>query len=226
MKSNLRRIAVIIMAAAALIAASSIVPSTAECAQVSLTEVMNGLQRHYRDTKSFSAKFVEHIAPVGGAERTRQGSVFFRKPGEMRWNYEEPSRELIVSDGKQLYDYDPELNQVVEAPLAQALRSPGAQEFLLGVGDISKDFNASLIDPSATDGLMHLRLVPKKEGNTVELVLEAGSFNIQTIRVIDQLGNVTALKFSAIESNVQIPDSTFAYTPPDGVDIVRPPLSK
>jgi len=226
MKSNLRRIAIIAVAAATFMAASSSVPKRASCAQGSLTEVMDGLQRHYRNTKSFSAKFVEHIAPVGGAARMRQGTVYFRKPGQMRWDFEEPSKELIVSDGKQLYNYDPELNQVVEAPLAQALRSPGATEFLLGVGDIGSDFNASLVDSAANDGLMHLRLVPKKEGNTVELGLEAKSFNIQTIRVIDQLGDVTALKFSAIENNGPIPDSTFAFTPPDGVDIVHSSLSK
>ena len=208
-----------VFAAIFLLAAS--LGCEASPANTSLKETLDGLQRHYRETQSFSAKFVEEISPVGAPKRTRTGTVYFRKPGQMRWDFEEPSKELIVSDGTELYNYDPELNQVVEAPLAQALRSPGATEFLLGVGDVTKDFNASLITDTPADGLTHLKLVPKKQGNTVELGLEARSYKIQSIRVIDQLGNVTALRFTDIASNGSIQDSIFKFTPPVGADIVR-----
>jgi outer membrane lipoprotein carrier protein len=211
--------------AATFLTAGSVV-CQASPANPSLKETLEGLQRHYRETKSFSAKFVEEISPVGAPKRTRTGTVYFRKPGQMRWEFEEPSKELIVSDGIDVYNYDPELNQVVEAPLAQALRSPGATEFLLGVGDITKDFNASLMADAPADGLTHLKLVPKKQGNTVELGLEAKSYNIESIRVIDQLGNVTALRFTDIASNGAIQDSIFKFTPPAGADIVHPTSPK
>jgi len=186
-----------------------------------VARAVDGLQRHYRETRSFSAKFVEEIAPVGAPARTRSGTVYFSKPGRMRWEFDEPSKELIVSDGERLYNYDPELNQVIEAPLTQALRSPGATEFLLGVGDLSRDFNPSLAGNASSDGLMHLKLTPKKPGNTVELGLEEKSYDIRTIRVTDQLGNVTFLKLADIESNRVLPDSMFAFSPPAGADVVR-----
>jgi outer membrane lipoprotein carrier protein len=186
-----------------------------------VTRAVDGLQRHYRETRSFSAKFVEQIAPVGAPARTRTGTVYFSKPGRMRWEFDEPSKELIVSDGELLYNYDPELNQVIEAPLTQALRSPGATEFLLGVGDLSRDFNPSLVGGASSDGLLHLKLAPKKPGSTVELGLEEKSYDIRTIRVTDQLGNVTFLKLANIESNHALPDSMFAFSPPAGADVVR-----
>jgi outer membrane lipoprotein carrier protein len=186
-----------------------------------LAKALDGLQRHYRDTKSFSAKFYEEIAAVGGPKRTRTGTVYFLKPGRMRWEFAEPSKELIVSDGTQLYNYDPELNQVVEAPLAQALRSPGATEFLLGAGDVAKDFNASLLD-AAGNRLTNLKLVPKSQGNTVELGLDPNNYDVETIRVIDQLGNVTSLKFTDIVNNAPVSDSIFKFALPPGADIVRP----
>ena len=186
-----------------------------------LGKALDGLQRHYRESRSFSAKFREEIAAVGAPKRTRTGTVYFLKPGRMRWEFDEPSKELIVSDGTQLYNYDPELNQVVEAPLAQALRSPGATEFLLGAGDVAKDFNASLLD-GASNGLTNLKLVPKSEGNTVELGLDPNSYDVETIRVIDQLGNVTSLKFTDIVNNTPVSDSIFKFAIPPGADIVRP----
>jgi outer membrane lipoprotein carrier protein len=186
-----------------------------------LAQAVDGLQRHYRETRSFSAKFLEEIAAVGAPKRTRTGTVYFLKPGRMRWEFDEPSKELIISDGTQLYNYDPELNQVVEAPLAQALRSPGATEFLLGAGDVTKDFNASLLD-GAGNGLTNLKLMPKREGNTVELGLDPNNYDVETIRVIDQLGNVTSLKFTDIMNNAPVSDTIFNFTIPPGVDIVRP----
>jgi len=186
-----------------------------------LAQALDGLQRHYRETRSFRAKFLEEIAAVGAPKRTRLGTVYFLKPGRMRWEFDEPSKELIISDGTQLYNYDPELNQVVEAPLAQALRSPGATEFLLGAGDVTKDFNASLLD-GAGNGLTNLKLMPKREGNTVELGLDPNNYDVETIRVIDQLGNVTSLKFTEIMNNTPVSDSIFKFVTPPGADIVRP----
>jgi len=218
MKINLPRFAGLVLALAVSLAG----PWGLACARdETLTKALDGLQRHYRETKSFRARFREELTAVGAPKRTRTGTVYFLKPGRMRWEFDEPSRELIVSDGTQLYNYDPELNQVVEAPLAQALRSPGATEFLLGAGDVAKDFNASLLD-GAGDGLTNLRLVPKSQGNRVELGLDPNNYNVETIRVIDQLGNVTTLRFTDIMNNAPVSDSIFKFTAPPGADIVRP----
>ena len=204
---------------------AALLPAGAICADASkesLSTTIAGLQRHYRETDSFSATFKEEIAPVGSPKRTRSGTMYFRKPGRMRWEFDGPSKELIVSNGTDLYNYDPELNQVVEAPLSQALRSPGATEFLLGVGDVTKDFTPSLIKDKDSDGLIHVKLVPKSPGNTVELGLEPQTCDIRTIRVIDQLGDVTDLKLNDLERDKVISDAMFQFSPPAGADIVRP----
>ena len=186
-----------------------------------LRKAIDGLQQRYQETKSLKARFAEEIAPIGGARRERSGTLYLLKPGRMRWEYDAPSKELIVSDGTVLYDYDPELNQVVEAPLAQTLRAPGATEFLLGVGDIRKDFDGALMDSSDTT-LIHLKLVSKRQGNTVELGLDPKSYDVATMRVIDQLGNATSLKFSDIVNNPPVSGTIFTFSPPAGADIVKP----
>ncbi|MFZ1890433.1 MAG: outer membrane lipoprotein chaperone LolA [Candidatus Binataceae bacterium] len=190
----------------------------------SLDATLDALQHHYETTRSFSAKFTERIAAVGAPVRTREGTVAFSKPGRMRWDFESPNKELLVSNGQTLFSYDPGLNQVVETPLKDALRAPGATEFLLGAGNIRKDFIASAPKSPPSDGLTYVTLIPRQGGNTIELGIEPKSGDVRRIEITDQLGNKTSLEFSDLQDNVEITDSEFDFTPPAGADIVSPTL--
>src|SRR5713226_2656192 len=188
-----------------------------------LKQVLSRLQRHYRDTNSFSAKFNEEITTVGAPKRERSGGVWFRKPGRMRWEFAAPEVQTIVSDGEMLYSYDPDLNQVVETPLKQALKSSSATSFLLGMGNINRDFKAAFPNSVASDGLIHLMLDSKAGGYRIEIGLDPKSYNLMTLTLTDQLGDVTKVNFSDIHNNVELPDSTFAFKTPAGADIVNAP---
>ncbi|MEA2679904.1 MAG: outer rane lipoprotein carrier protein [Candidatus Binataceae bacterium] len=190
-----------------------------------LKQVLSRLQRHYRDTNSFSAKFNEEISTVGAPKRERSGVVSFRKPGRMRWEFAAPEVQTIVSDGEMLYSYDPELNQVVQTPLKQAIKSSSATSFLLGMGNINRDFKAAFANSAASDGLVHLLLDSKAGGYKIEIGLDPKSYNLMTLTLTDQLGDVTKVNFSDIHNNVELPDSTFAFKTPAGADIVNAPAT-
>jgi outer membrane lipoprotein carrier protein len=205
-------------------AETSIFAGHAQPASTNLDATLDALQHHYETTRSFSAKFTEQIAAVGAPVRTRQGTVAFSKPGKMRWDFESPNKELLVSNGQTVFSYDPGLNQVVETPLKDALRAPGATEFLLGAGSIRKDFVASAPKSPPADGLTHVTLTPRQGGNTIELGIEPKSGDIRRLQITDQLGNKTSLEFTDQRDNVEITDSEFDFTPPAGADIVSPTL--
>lgn len=190
-----------------------------------LRQALDRLQRHYRDTRSFSANFSEEIATVGAAKRHRSGTVSFRKPGRMRWDFAPPEPQTIVSDGETLYSYDPELNQVVETPLKQALKSSSATSLLLGMGNLDRDFNAAFASPSEGDGPIHLKLTAKSGGYQVELGLDPKSYELVTLILIDQLGDVTKVDFTAVRSNLRLADSMFVFKAPAGADIVTAPAT-
>jgi outer membrane lipoprotein carrier protein len=190
-----------------------------------LKQVLDRLQRHYRDTKSFSAKFHEEVTTVGAPKRQRSGVVSFRKPGRMRWEFAAPEVQTIVSDGDTLYSYDPELNQVVETPLEQALKSSSATSFLLGMGNINHDFKAAFANSMAPDGLIQLILDAKAGGYKIQIGLDPKTYNLVTLTLTDQLGDVTKVDFSDIHNNVPLPDSIFAFKAPAGADIVTAPSS-
>jgi outer membrane lipoprotein carrier protein len=203
--------------------ADNIAPVSAPSSSSRLKQVLDRLQRHYRDTNSFSAKFNEEVATVGAPKRQRTGVVSFRKPGRMRWEFAAPEVQTIVSDGETLYSYDPGLNQVVETPLEQALKSSSATSFLLGMGNINHDFKAAFANSMAPDGLIQLILDAKAGGYKIQIGLDTKSYNLVTLTLTDQLGDVTKVDFTDIHNNVELPDSIFAFKAPAGADIVTAP---
>ena len=188
----------------------------------SVKALVKRLQHHYKATDSFSAKFIETITRVGAPPREREGGVYYEKPGRMRWEFDAPQVETIVSDGTTIYDYDAGLNQVVETSVKQAFKSQTAAAFFLGVGNIERDFDASAVANPPSDGLDHVTLTPKGGGDRIEVGIDPKTFDIVTLALADQLGNKTTLKFGGIERNSSLKSSLFTFTPPQGADIVSP----
>jgi outer membrane lipoprotein carrier protein len=182
--------------------------------------LLDRLQQHYQAIESFSAKFEETITRAGAPLLQRSGVIYYKKPGKLRWEFEGPQPETIVSDGKTIYDYDPALNQVVETPLAQAFRNQAAAAFLLGAGNVKRDFKAEAISAPNSDGLIHLALTPKNGGERIEVGIERATYNIATLSIGSAMGNRTDLSFSHIQLNQPLHAAQFTFTPPEGADIV------
>jgi outer membrane lipoprotein carrier protein len=194
--------------------------SSPDAASANLNTLLDRLQQHYQATKSFSANFNETITRAGAAPIRRSGVVYYQKPGKFRWEFRGSQPETIVSDGTTIYDYDPALNQVVETPLAQAFRSDAAAAFLLGAGNIKRDFTAKAAEPPNSSELAHVALTPRHGGELIEAGIERQTYNIATLSLSDAMGNRTNLSFSNIELNQPLQTSQFSFTPPDGADIV------
>jgi outer membrane lipoprotein carrier protein len=198
-----------------------IVPQEVAAAETAdLKAVLAQLQHHYQETNSFSASFKQTVTRVGAPPKDRIGTVYYQKPGRIRFEFTEPQPETIVSDGTLLHDYDPGLNQVMETPLKNAIKTQAAAAFLLGVGNVKRDFKATLQPSAPDDGLTHILLTPKHGGDAIEVGLDEHTMNIMSMRLVDALGNVTKLQFSDIQTNVSIEPSRFEFKTPAGADVV------
>jgi outer membrane lipoprotein carrier protein len=150
------------------------------------------------------------------------GKVSFKRPGKMLWRYEEPKGQFVLADGKNLYFYQPEQNQIIKSPLKNAFRSDIPLSFLIGIGNLKRDFNATL--KGTEDNLYVLRLVPKGEAggfSEVHVGVSRSTSDIVWVSVRDAVNNITTIRFSGLRKGVGIQESVFRLQVPDGADIVE-----
>ena len=191
-----------------------------------LDTILRRIQSHYQKTNTLKARFTENIVAADGRKRERSGTVYYQKPGKMHWDFDEPKGETIVSDGRELYTYAPDLNQVMKAPLEQVFKTSAPVAFLLGVGDIKRDFKAALPASPPSDGLVHVILTPKMGGELIDLGVDPHTYDLTSMKVEDQLGNSTTFHLQDRQTNVALNDSLFRFEVPKGADIVEAPAPR
>ncbi len=185
--------------------------------------VLDGLQKRYESTIDFMADFRQETElKILNRMIEASGKVYFRRPGKMLWRYQDPKGQLILADGEYLYYYQPEQKQVIKSRLSKAFLSDTPLSFMLGIGDLNRDFNGTLIG-SETEHYV-IQLTPKEElGGVGELRLgvKKGDFDILWARIEDAVGNVTTIYFSSMQRGVGFADSLFRLEVPEGVDVIE-----
>lgn len=185
--------------------------------------VLDGLQKRYESTIDFMADFRQETElKTLNRMIVASGKVYFRRPGKMLWRYQDPKGQLILADGEYLYYYQPEEKQVIKSRLSKAFLSDTPLSFMLGIGDLKRDFNGTLMG-SQTEHYV-IQLTPKVElGGVGELRLgvKKGDFDILWARIEDAVGNVTTIHFSGMRRGVGFADSLFRLEVPEGVDVIE-----
>ena len=184
------------------------------------------LQARYDTTSAFRADFSQRttVTSVGDSDEAK-GTVAFRKPGKMRWNYQAPDEQQIISDGTTMWIYQPADKQAIKAPFKAAFVSSTPISFLTGVGRITDDFKPQRDPRGCTADRIYVKLLPKDASDLGALALgvERSTYDIVEAAVTDPIGNVTTLAFTALQRNVDVPESEFKFDPPPGADVIVAP---
>jgi outer membrane lipoprotein carrier protein len=189
----------------------------------SADQIADSLQKNYDTTVDFVADFRQETE-VRTLNRNLKawGKLTFKRPGKMLWRYEEPKGQIVLADGKNLYFYQPEQNQVIKSPLSNAFRSDIPLSFLLGLGNLKKDFNVAL--KGADENQHVLRLEPKGDlggFSEVNVGVNRSTSDILWVSVRDAASNVTTIRFSGMRKGVGVQESLFRFQVPDGADVVE-----
>ncbi len=170
--------------------------------------------------KGLSGQFTQRVFDAQGKLKENSiGQLALSAPRLFRWEYVKPFPQLIVADGKKVWVFDPDLQQVT-------VRPQGVEE--------QNNPLAALIDPSRLDvqfvvkelgsqgGLEWLSLAPKNESEATfrSARLGFGAAGLEKMQVVDNLGQRTEIDFSGWKRNPSLPSDTFRYTPPKGVDVI------
>lgn len=189
----------------------------------SAAAIIDRLQENYDTTLDFVADFRQDTE-VKTLNRSLKawGKLSFKRPGKMLWRYDQPKGQFVLADGHYLYFYQPDQNQIIKSPLKNAFRTDIPLSFLLGIGNLKKDFNA--VVKTTDDAEYVLRLEPKGDsGGFGEILLGVGkrSADILWISVRDASGNLTTIRFSGMRKGVGLKDSLFNLQIPNGADVVE-----
>jgi outer membrane lipoprotein carrier protein len=154
----------------------------------------------------------------GNITGSSHGTLALQAPRLFRWQVTDPYQQLIVADGKKVWVYEPDLQQVT-------VRDQGAEEahspltILTDLSQLDSEFKAT--DAGTRDGLEWLKLVSRSKDPQFEYA-EIGFDASGPRRMIfkDTLGNRTEIAFSGWRRNPRLAADTFRFVPPKGTDVV------
>jgi outer membrane lipoprotein carrier protein len=192
-------------------------------------DVVSRVDDRYAKTQDLQGTFTQETIIEGfetGFEST--GRFYLKKPGLLRWDYLEPSKEHIYVDGDQVMMYVPEHQQVVKGTLTQISASKGPLALLLGVGKLSKQFTVLESAEASSDSqkIPDVTLIPKPDGDTaptikkILLQLFTDSYLIQTITIFETSGNISRVHFDHIQANQGLATNLLKFTLPPDVVVV------
>jgi outer membrane lipoprotein carrier protein len=189
---------------------------------------MESLEAFVKNVKSGRAEFTQTVtAPTREGEPARAkvstGTFAFQRPGQFKFDYQKPFAQTIVADGKNLWLYDVDLNQVTQRAQAQALGSTPAA--LIAAAPDLRALQADFTLESAPerDGLQWVKATPKtKDGQLQGIQVGFQGDALAALEIQDSFGQRSVLKFSKVEVNPALPAGTFVFKAPAGADVLKP----
>lgn len=167
-----------------------------------------------------TGSFSQYTVNNQGRTQPAQTGVFsFQRPGKFKWAVQKPYEQLVISDGRTVFQFDPDLAQVTERKVDAAIgTSPAA--ILFGSGSLEQSFDVSAL-PSK-DGVEWLRAKPRTADAGFSRVDIGMKDNLPVrVELLDSFGQTTRVDLSAIAANPSLPTKEFQFTAPKGVDVVK-----
>lgn len=172
-----------------------------------------------RGLKTLDGHFTQQVFDSRGKlKENSSGRVSLSAPKLFRWEYTRPYPQQIVADGRTVWIYEPDLQQVTKRPQgAEARTSP-----LAALTDPAKlDAQFVVKDAGVQNGLQWLALTPKGgESGFRSARLGFGAAGLARMQVVDQLGQRTDISFTDWKRNTPLPPATFRFSVPKGVDVI------
>jgi len=194
---------------------------------ISKEGILGKVQKAYAGVSSLTSTFRQEstLAALGTAE-TSKGEMWFAKPGKMTWHYTSPEEQLFVVRDKTVWLYQVSEKQVIIDNFVDILLTDLPVAFLMGIGDLERDFVLDSLCSSPDGVVLDLRQRKQEKGSDSErglkgfkLLIDPQSYLPRGASVMDVGGNVTSIVFDKVKANAAVPDDRFAAPSLKGVDV-------
>ncbi|MDF2691027.1 MAG: outer rane lipoprotein carrier protein LolA [Gammaproteobacteria bacterium] len=188
---------------------SLFVSSVFAASPVSLDSLLSNFQ-------SLQANFAQISQTQGQASQQVTGTLAIQKPNRFRWEVLQPNPQLIVADGKNLWNYEEDLQQVTVSPIGQALSNTPMLLLSGEVTQIKALFNVQALSP------YQYQLTPKQADNLLKSVVIGFDQNgrLASLILTNNMGQVTQIQFNQVKLNPALPAKLFQFIPPNGADVL------
>lgn len=176
------------------------------------------LQNFHKTVKSFKADFTQKVFDeTKQIVQSGEGTVVLLRPGKFRWNYSKPDKQVVTSNGKKIWIYDEDLEQVTIKTLSGTIGQTPAR-VLSGIGSLDKNFK--LIDQGVKSDIYWVKLQPKGKDNQFQGIRLGFNKSLKVMELTDNLGQLTRIKFKNLVINPKVMTSIFTFKIPKGVDVI------
>lgn len=190
-------------------------------------KLLDKVQARYAKIAGLHSRFHQELTSATlGQTDIAEGECWFAKPGKMRWAYAQPTTQLMVSDGKTLWFYEPDKEQVTKSAIDPAMLEQIPTGFLNGTGTLTEGYVAVLpkLELPPKEGVA-VDLLPQKPApfEKLRVIVEPTTNLVTEITIYDPFGNVNRLTFTEIETGAAKDTAFFQFTTPEGVREIAPP---
>jgi outer membrane lipoprotein carrier protein len=222
------------LATAALVALA--VALVAPCAAAADATASTPLDKYFDGLNTLRATFTQTVKDAKGKEVDRTtGNLVVSRPGKFRWEVNPNAKgaggsQLLVADGKNVWFFDKDLEQVTVKPADAALSSTPAM-LLSGATNIRDSF--TLTPAGARDGLDWVLVEPRRPEADFRRALfgfgasgekPSGEKNLQRMIIDDRLGQTATIDFGSVSRNARVAPEEVSFTPPPGADLIGTPV--
>lgn len=200
----------------------------AAAAGLAQADALQSLEAFMQGAQAGKADFTQTVtspAKDGQAARskTSSGRFSFQRPGRFKFEYRKPFEQVIVADGKTLWMYDADLNQVTQRAQAKVLDATPAAILAsaASVQALRADFDLKAAPDQ--DGLQWVLALPKaREGQLQSVRVGFAGDKLAAIDMLDSFGQRSLMRFTDVQTSASLPAETFKFVVPKGADVLAP----
>lgn len=171
--------------------------------------------------RSMQAHFEQQVLDGKGQVMQQSAGQFaLLRPGKFRWETDKPTKQLLIADGTQIWVYDQDLQQVTVQQ--QDNRSVNSPAMLLSgsVLALKKNFQVMRLNKPAAEGVWFTLKPISQDAMFQAVELNFKDDALHAMRLVDNLGQVSMLRFSQVINNPTISAHQFHFKAPKGVDVI------